>query len=82
MDLITAIRKSLMVFICGIFGFLPIIGLVPAVIAVVGWVQVSAFYGKQWNPAAAYLSWGARLAWVGLLGSILVLAVALLTFCV
>ncbi len=80
MDRITAIRKSLTVFVCGLIGFLPIIGLVPAIFALLGWAQVGARYGKQWNPASAYLSWGARLATLGLLGSLLLAAIAVMTF--
>ena len=72
MDRITAIRKSLATFVCGIAGFLPIIGLIPAVYAIVNWRRVTVQYGKEWNPASAYLNWGARLATLGLLGSALV----------
>ena len=82
MDRITAIRKSLATFVCGIVGFLPIIGLLPAVYAIVSWRSVTVRYGKEWNPASAYLSWGARLAVLGLLGSLLLassLALALVT---
>lgn len=71
MDRITAIRKSLATFACGIVGFLPIIGLLPAVYAILSWRRVTVQYGKEWNPASAYLSWGARLAVLGLLGSLL-----------
>ena len=73
MDRITAIRKSLTTFTCGIVGFLPVIGLIPAVYAILNWRRVTVQYGKEWNPASAYLSWGARLATLGLLGSALVL---------
>ncbi len=77
MDRITAIRKSLTVFVCGLIGFLPIIGIVPAIFALVGWARVASSYGKQWNPAASYLSWGARLATLGLLVSALLVTALL-----
>jgi hypothetical protein len=80
MDRITAIRQSLTVFVCGIVGFLPFIGLVPAVHALVCWARIRSQYGAEWNPASAYLSWGARLAVLGLLGSALIISVALVTF--
>jgi uncharacterized membrane protein len=80
MDRITAIRKSLTCFVCGLIGFLPVIGVIPAIFALVGWAQISARYGKQWNPAATYLSWGARLAALGLLASLILVAVALMAF--
>jgi hypothetical protein len=80
MDRITAIRKSLTGFVCGIVGFLPIIGLVPAVYALVCWRQVQTRYGREWNPAEVYLSVGARLALLGVLGSALIIAIAVVTF--
>ena len=73
MDRITVINKSLATFVCGIVGFLPVVGLLPAVYAVLNWRRVTVQYGKEWNPASAYLSWGARLAVLGLLGSVLVI---------
>jgi len=80
MDRVTAIRKSLTVFVCGLVGFLPIIGIIPAVYAMLGWARLRAAYRHEWNPAAAYLSWGARLATLGLLSSTLLILVAILTF--
>ena len=80
MDRITAIRKSLTAFVCGIIGFLPFIGVVPAVYAMVCWAHIRSKYGNEWNPAAAYLNCGVWLALLGLLGSALIIAVALVTF--
>ncbi|HTL56668.1 MAG TPA: hypothetical protein VL361_13370 [Candidatus Limnocylindrales bacterium] len=77
MDLIGAIRKSLTAFVCGIFGFLPIIGLIPALYTVSCWRSVSKHYGKQWNPARRYLLGGVLLATIGLLGSALILVAIL-----
>lgn len=76
MDLITAIRKSLRGFVCGIFGFFPVIGLIPALYAVACWRSVRRHYGKQWNPAHAYLHGGLLLAIIGILGSLLIFSVA------
>ena len=75
MERITAIEQSLTVFVCGIVGFLPVLGLFPAVHALVCWTRVRRKYGSQWNPAALYLRAGALLAMVGVLSSILVIAV-------
>jgi len=80
MDRTTAIRQSLRAFVCGIVGFLPFIGLLPAVYALVCWGRIRAQYGAEWNPAAAYLSWGVRLAVLGLLGAALTISVALVTW--
>ena len=77
MDLIAAIRKSLTAFVCGIFGFVPILGLIPALYAVSCWRQVNKHYGKQWNPARRYLLGGLLLAIIGLLGSALIVVVSL-----
>jgi hypothetical protein len=79
MDRIAAIEQSLTGFVCGIIGFLPVVGLIPAVYALLCWQRVRADYGEQWNPAAAYLKAGAVLATLGLLGSTLFIAVAILT---
>jgi hypothetical protein len=77
MDLITAIRKSLRGFVCGIFGFLPVIGFIPALYTVACWRSVHKQYGKQWNPARAYLRGGILLAAFGILGSALIFIVVL-----
>lgn len=70
MDRIAAIEKSLSVFICGIVGFFPIIGFIPAICALVRWTGVRRNY-HDWNPAAAYLKCGVMLAMIGLLNSAL-----------
>jgi len=74
---IIVIRKSLAAFVCGLFGFLPFIGLGPGVYALVCWARIRSCYRDEWNPAAAYLSWGARLSLLGLLGTALITAVIL-----
>ena len=78
MSRIIVIRTALTAFVCGLIGFLPIIGAVPGVYALLCWNRVR--YPEEWNPAADYLSWGARLALFGLLGSALIVAVAILTY--
>ena len=80
MNRTTAIEKSLSAFVNGIFGFIPVLGCVPAIYALVYWQQVQRQFGKEWNPAARYLSWGARLGALGLIGTALIAVVAALTF--
>ena len=80
MDRITAIRKSLAAFVCGIIGVVPLIGFVPAVWALVSWRQVRTRYRDEWNPASAYLSWGARLGLLGLIGSALLMFALVFAF--
>jgi hypothetical protein len=79
MDRITVIRKSLTAFVCGIVGFLPFVGFVPAVYTLVCWARIRSEYGTEWNPAAAYLDGGIWLALLGLAGSALIIAVVLVT---
>ncbi|MEY2429529.1 MAG: hypothetical protein QOJ40_2414 [Verrucomicrobiota bacterium] len=79
-DRIALIRKSLVIFISGVLSFLPIIGLIPAIYAIVNWRRVTVRYGNEWNPASAYLSWGARLAAFSLL--VLLLALIILGFAI
>lgn len=71
------IRKSLAAFVCGLFGFLPFIGIVPGLYALVSWARIHFSHHDEWNPASAYLSWGARLSLLGLLGTALIVAVIL-----
>ena len=80
MPRIIVIRKSLAAFVCGLIGFLPIIGVVPGIYALFCWNRIRTHYPDEWNPASAYLSWGARLALFGLLGSALIVAAAILSF--
>ena len=75
MERIAAIEQSLTVFVCGIVGFLPVLGLIPAVHALVCWIRVRRKYGNQWNPAAPYLRAGAMMALLGVLSSMLLIAV-------
>jgi hypothetical protein len=74
---ILVIRKSLIAFVCGLIGFLPIIGILPGLYALICWGSIRIRYPNEWNPADAYLSWGARLAVLGFLGSVLIVAVAI-----
>jgi len=77
-DIATAIRTSLTGFVCGLIGFLPIIGIPLAIYALLCWLTVGRRYGGQWNPASAYLRAGAALALFGLLSSALLVAAAII----
>jgi hypothetical protein len=69
---ILVIRKSLTAFVCGLIGFLPIIGIVPGLYALSCWGSIRFRYPDEWNPASAYLSWGVRLAVLGFLSTTLI----------
>jgi hypothetical protein len=75
MDRITAIRRSLAAFVCGIFGFMPVIGIIPAACALTHWWAVRSKYRDQWNPASAYLRTGLAFALFGILSTTLLVAV-------
>jgi len=80
MSRILVIHKSLTAFVCGVIGFLPFIGLVPGLYALFCWAHILRRYPNEWNPASAYLSWGTRLALIGLLTSALIVAVIIVTY--
>jgi hypothetical protein len=79
MPRIIVIRTSLTAFACGLFGFLPVIGIVPGLYALLCWRRIRTRYPEEWNPAAAYLTWGVRLAVLGLGASALLVSAVILS---
>ena len=75
MDRITAIEKSCKVFICGLIGLFPLIGLLPAIYALVSGRQIRIHYRDSWNPASRYLNAGIWMAALGFLNSAAVLLI-------
>jgi hypothetical protein len=69
MDLATAIKISLRAFAWGILGFVPLIGLLPGLYVLSCHSRVRREFGKEWNPAAAYLTAGVVLSYLGVVGS-------------
>lgn len=65
-DRIQLVRRSLNIFFCGLGGLIPIIGFIPAVVAVVRAVRLHARFRSEWNPAATYVTVGVTLALLGL----------------
>ncbi len=80
MPRIFVIRKSLTAFVCGLIGFLPIIGIVPGLYAVSCWGSIRIRYPDEWNPASAYLSWGVRLAVLGFLSTALMVVAMIVAY--
>jgi hypothetical protein len=74
------LRRSMRCFVLGWWSLIPIIGVVPAVVALVDFRVVVAGMGQRWNAARTRLLLGAWLAGIGLLLS-LILSV-LLTFAI
>ena len=78
MDRITAIRQSLTGFVCGIIGFVPVIGFLPGLYAIICWSRVRRRYRDPWNPASGYLMVGGVLGLLGTISSgLLILVIGL-----
>jgi hypothetical protein len=69
------IRRSLRVFVLGIIGALPGLGLIFGLTATVAAVSVRASYRDLWNPAERYLRAGGLLGLLGFLSSLGLIAV-------
>jgi len=80
MPRIIVIRLSLRAFVCGLIGFLPVIGVVPGLYALICWSRIRMRYPKEWNPASDYLSWGAYLAVLGIGISALGICAAIISY--
>ena len=75
MDKVRVIERSLRCFAAGCLSLIPILGLLPAVIAIVLFHKALREAGRTWNPARGYLIGGVVLAWTGL--TITLLAIGL-----
>lgn len=73
MDKVRVIERSLRCFIAGCLSLLPVLGLIPAVVAIVLFHQVRNEAGHAWNPARGHLIGGVVLAWSGLTITLLAL---------
>jgi hypothetical protein len=73
MSLSDAISTSIRAFIWGIFGLAPLVGLLPALYAMVCWSRVHHFFRGEWNPASAYLAAGMVFAVLGFLSSVVII---------
>ena len=67
MDQVRVIERSLRCFTAGWLGLIPLLGLVPATVAVISYYQVRAETGGNWNPAHAHVKCGYVLGCIGLL---------------
>jgi hypothetical protein len=70
---IRLMERSLRCFVLGLCSLIPVIGSVPALMAIGNYFKVRSESGKEWNPARPYLVAGVCLALLGLLESIAVL---------
>ena len=67
MDQVRVIERSLRCCVAGCLGLIPVLGLLPALVAIVLHHQVQAEVKGGWNPARSHLAWGVSLAWCGVL---------------
>lgn len=77
---IQLIERSLRLFTCGLLSLIPVIGLAPALIAVTTHFKIWSEDAGEWNPARPYLIAGYCLAWLGILISLVALALVVLGF--
>ena len=82
MDRITVIRRSLAIFALGWVALLPVLGIVPAIYALLAVRQVRDGYRDAWNPASRYLKAGLVMARIGFFTSttLILLTVTALMF--
>ena len=66
------LRRSMRCFILGWWSLIPLIGIVPAMLAFVDFRAVVVGMGQRWNAARTRLLLGAWLAGIGLLLSLIV----------
>ena len=66
LDRIGVIRQSLAIFIYGIVGLVPLIGLLPAIMALFRGFRLGREYAEP-NPADNYRKWGMALGVCGIL---------------
>ncbi len=66
LDRIGVIRQSLAIFIYGIAGLVPVIGLLPAIMALIRGFRLRRRYAEP-NPADNYRKWGIVLGVCGIL---------------
>ena len=66
MDKVRIIERSVRCYRCGSYGLIPVLGTVPAIIAVLLYHKVRYELGPAWNPAGRHLRWGFTFAWIGL----------------
>jgi hypothetical protein len=76
MDRIQLINRSLRCFTLGCLSLIPLAGIPLALITNSEFRRITKNQGDQWNPAGSYLVLGRRLAWAGLLISLLTFALA------
>ena len=77
LDRTGVIRQSVSVFIDGIAGFIPIIGIIPATAAVIRGFRIRRAYSDV-NPVDHYRKWGMALAGLSILVNFCAVVIAVI----
>ena len=75
---IQIIETSVSCFRQSLWGLIPIVGIVPSIVALVSHRRANRIAGGEWNPAKPQLVWGLVIAWIGLLKNTIAIAVILI----
>lgn len=78
MDKVLVINQSLRCYRWSWFSLIPMLGIVPAMIAISHFRKAGAETGDGWNPARRYAVWGLLIAIIGLFLSAAIFSVAML----
>ena len=76
MNKVRVIERSIRCQALGWVGVLPVLGVIPAVIAIVLYHRTARESGDNWNPAGQCARLGLVLSWIGLGLSAVVVAVS------
>ena len=72
------VKESMRCFVLGLCGFLPLVGIVPSILAIVFYRRARLAVGTNWNPARTYLRWGMFLGWFNLIVEVIVLTMLII----
>ncbi|MDB6025073.1 MAG: hypothetical protein JWM68_1296 [Verrucomicrobiales bacterium] len=72
------IQESMRCFVYSLCGFVPLVGILPAILSIVFYRRARIATGMDWNPARTYLRWGIVLAWFNLIVEVIILTVVII----
>ncbi len=76
----SAFNSFFCALVCACAALSVVFGLFAAIYSVVGWVSIRPLLKRSWNPAERYLNLGVTLGLAGLLGAVLLIAMAFVSF--
>jgi hypothetical protein len=75
MDCLRLIERSLWCYRAGWLSLVPILGVIPAVVAIHLYCRVRVEVGKGWNPGGGYLLAGLLLSLLGICESLFLIGI-------